>query len=541
MDFEDVLVMTFRILGTVFWAFIALGLAVVLSPLSAVLWLVELGTVACSVLTSRDPGMTVLTADARGGQTAYPPYFPIQAQQDLRGLRRAWAGRMSAKSTRFEDVFRRCWEGDVPMMPNLSATNGRCFGGPASVAGRIWFWGGAAVGWSASEIALGAVWTCTYGVTGIVRFAALPARALDAVQLRIRGIRMRCPHPWCFERVVLPHYECPKCRNVHEDLRPGRSGAFHRVCLCGERLPTLSMTGRYRLDAACRACRGPLPTRLGSARLVHIPLVGDTSAGKTTVLVAAVMGLMELARKNGLEVVFGSNKSGVDFDEAARLLRAGSSVLKTAEPVPSAFLMELRPGGKRRRRERGRRVGRSLVYFYDPMGESFGDGVGVRNQRYLGHVDGILFVIDPLAVLGTGLARKALRPPQTDAVKKASPALHHPMDAYDRMIADFANYDGRRKHRVPVAVVLSKADVLDQVPQWGFPEGRADLAEWLDVKAGLGNLVRSLRADFKRVTFWGVSAAADAKAAGLPDGPATVDPVLWLLRLNGLPAVRWGR
>jgi hypothetical protein len=441
------------------------------------------------------------------------------------------------------DALDRLWRGDTFKNNTWLTTDTwrRLLGRPAFLGGWIGLASGAVLGAVCCAIVLGLTWAAMFAVTGGLRLTARLTRTADQAQLRIRGIYMRCPHPWCFERITLPRYTCRVCGIEHDDLRPGPLGALHRICTCGEPLPTLSMTGRHRLAASCHACRSELPAGLGTSRLVHIPLVGDTSAGKTTVLIAATICLDSMARAGAFELRFASAQSSADFDEAARLLRSGAPVAATSTPVPSAFLLELRATGAHRSRLPGRRGARGLIYLYDPMGESFASTDGVRTQRYLAHADGILLVVDPLSVLARGADLPAQYAP---AVSAAQPAPGDPMAAYNRVIAGLAIRGRRNSRRIPVAVAVSKSDVLRQVSEWGFPAAQgesAEIAAWLDARAGLGNLVRSLRKDFRDVTYWGVSAAADARLARPPRRGAVADPILWLLGRSGLRSEHPGR
>lgn len=539
---DDLLEELFWRAWMVIFGIVLAAFAVAASPVIAVGWLVLLMQSARTALGTGPDSAPVIGPDQAGG-TAYSAYFSAQAAADLRELREKWAERLTEPQKAATNVLDRLWRGDTFKNNTWLRTDTwrRLLGRPAFLAGWIGFVCGSVLGAAFCTIVLGLAWAAMFAVTGVLRLTARLARTADWAQLRIRGIYMRCPHPWCFERVTLPWYTCPVCDIEHEELRPGPLGALHRICACGEPLPTLSMTGRHRLAASCHACHRELPAGLGTSRLVHIPLVGDTSAGKTTMLIAATICLDSMARAGAFELKFASAKSSADFDAAAPLLRSGAPVAATSTPVPSAFLLELRATGARRSRLPGRGGRRGLIYLYDPMGESFASTDGVRTQRYLAHADGILLVVDPLSVLARGADLPAKYAP---AVGAAQPAPDDPIKAYDRVIADLSVRGRRNSRRIPVAVAVSKCDVLRQVAEWGFPaapDGGAELAGWLAAGAGLGNLVRSLRKDFRDVTYWAVSAAADARLARPPRRGAAADPILWLLGRNGLRPEQPGR
>src|ERR1022692_3701961 len=70
-----------------------------------------------------------------------------------------------------------------------------------------------------------------------IRITGVILRGVDSGLLRIKNIRMTCPH--CFERVPYPASRCSgrDCSRLHRDVRPGSYGLFRRRCLCGARLP----------------------------------------------------------------------------------------------------------------------------------------------------------------------------------------------------------------------------------------------------------------------------------------------------------------
>ena len=91
--------------------------------------------------------------------------------------------------------------------------------------------------------------------TAVVRTAGVALRVTDSALLRIKNIRIHCPH--CGERVPYPGYLCPgrpQCTNWHRDVRPGRFGIIRRYCLCGKRMQTLLLFGSAQMTAFCPRC-----------------------------------------------------------------------------------------------------------------------------------------------------------------------------------------------------------------------------------------------------------------------------------------------
>ncbi len=355
-------------------------------------------------------------------------------------------------------------------------------------------------------------------VLGALAAAALALRGVDQAGLLVRRIRMKCPYPGCYQPIDLPVYHCPGCQAAHRRLRAGRFGVFRRVCACGQRLNTSFLTGRHKLTSYCPHCALALPVTLGTIRIVHVPIVGGTSSGKTMLMAAMVAGLRSWADRGELSVDYATADDRRELLRLKGQLDQDGWVQKTAAQQPRAFMLQV---------ERGRR--RRLLYLYDPMGETFGDAVVVREQQYLAHTDGVVLVAD---VLAEPEVRRSLGGSDAQRAVDARPSPEGPKDTYDRLAGEFAAMSGRRA-RTPVATVVTKRDVLDQLDSLPTPGTRID--EWL-TRIGLGDLVQSLGHDFGDTRYWAVSARA-ATGAGALDGESrrAAESVLWLLSRTGLP------
>lgn len=349
--------------------------------------------------------------------------------------------------------------------------------------------------------------------------AALLLRGLDRAGLLARSIRMKCPYPGCYQPMDLPVYHCPGCKAAHRRLRAGRFGVLRRVCACGKRLSTSFLTGRHKMDAYCPRCDHALPGSLGTMRIVHIPIVGGTSSGKTMLMAAMVAGLRSWSERGQLAVDYATSEDQRELRRLKDQLDHGDGwVQKTAAQQPRAFMLQVTRGRRRR-----------LLYLYDPMGETFGDAGAVREQQYLAHADGVVLVAD---VLAEPEVRRALGGNDAQRAVDARPSPEGPKDTYDRLAGELAAMSGRRA-RTPVATVVTKRDVLDQLDSLPTPGSRID--EWL-ARIGLGDLVQSLGHDFGDTRYWAVSAHA-ATGAGALDGESrrAAESVLWLLSRTGLP------
>ncbi|MFF5023534.1 hypothetical protein ACFY2J_04650 [Streptomyces collinus] len=348
--------------------------------------------------------------------------------------------------------------------------------------------------------------------------AAVPVlRALERGWLLLRGVRVRCPHPGCYAPVPLALHRCPNCGENHAALRPGRYGVLWHVCRCGHRLPASRPLGRGRLTALCPRCERFLPRAAGTMPVVHTPLVGGTSSGKTMLMAAMVEGLHSWARQGELRVEYATvDDQRVHTGLHQELNRTGWAHATTGGQ-PRALMLTVARGRRRR-----------LLYLYDPMGESVSDAGRVRAQGYLAHTDGVILVADALA---DPRVRGRLGPADTERADRARPSAQGPWETYQRLTGELAALTGRRS-RLPVATVVTKRDVLDRLTSLPVPGARIE--DWL-ADVGLGPLVRALGHDFRAARYWAVSAHAATGTGPLEsEQRRAAEPVLWLLAASGL-------
>ncbi|MEV0223555.1 hypothetical protein [Streptomyces sp. NPDC050704] len=453
-----------------------------------------------------------------GAEPAYPSYW----------VRQAWTDAAGATAAGATDIWRRVvdvWVKD--RLRSMCDTRRKPYGirGPWEVFFRRFFSIGVALGALLGTLAATATAVATTVVFGVLLCAVCAAlvlasaslRALDTGRLAVGRIRMKCPHPGCYRSVTLPVYRCPNCRSPHHSLRPGRYGVLRRVCACGQGLQTSFLTGRHRLDAECPACSLPLPDGLGSARLVHVPLIGGTSSGKSMLLQAMVAGLLSRMNYGELSVRFARDADRRDHQRGAAQLASGGGIGKTTSVQPTAVMLYVGRGHRKR-----------LLYLYDPRGENLESAQQLREQEYLVHADALVLVVDALA---DPAVYAGLPSDQQARADLASPSAESPMHTYERLSGELTAMSGRRR-RTPVAVVVTKWDVLHRLGSLPKLSDGVDL--WLR-EVGLENLVRALEHDFGACLFTALS-AEDAVGAQSSETERrrAAEPVLWLLRGTGL-------
>jgi hypothetical protein len=380
---------------------------------------------------------------------------------------------------------------------------------------------GALLGAALATVLLGtvlAVFALLLALVWLGCSAAVPVlRGVERGWMLARGVRVKCPYPGCYRPVPLPMYRCPNCRAEHRSLHPGRYGVLWHACACGHRLPTTRLAGRTKLTALCPHCEQYLPPSVGSTRVVHAPLIGGTSSGKTMLMAAMVEGLHACARRGELAVEYASAEDRRTANDLDQDLRSTGWARATTSTQPRAMMLTVTCGRRRR-----------LLYLYDPMGETVSDAERVRAQQYLAHTHGVILVAD---VLADAKVRGRLGADDARRAQDARPSSQGPWDTYQRLTGELAALTGRRS-RLSVATVVTKRDVLDQLVSLPVPGARID--SWLE-EIGLGGLVRALGHDFRAARYWAVSAHAATGTGPLEsEQRRAAEPVLWLLAASGL-------
>lgn len=339
-------------------------------------------------------------------------------------------------------------------------------------------------------------------------------RGADAGWQALRNSRASCRH--CYQLAVVPAYRClgphPTADrlagdDLHRDLRPGRLGVLWRRCGCGLRLPTtvLRAASSRRLEARCPSCGEALLPGAGVVTDVRMPVFGAASAGKTQLIMSALVGLHRAAEDADAEVSLADERDRQRYEVYDRLLRDGGSPAKTeAGGTPVAVTLRL-----------ARRSRVALVHLFDAAGEDLVDREQNARLAYLDHARSLIYVLDPFSVRRVRDEYAECAP---DVFAAANPASHDPEDAYNATVQRLQDY-GVRTDRRRLVFVVSKADLLEKLSAGpGEPDG---VRAWL-VDNGLGNLVLAAERDFGEVAYFLVSGRR-------PDREGGAGPASWIL------------
>jgi hypothetical protein len=398
---------------------------------------------------------------------------------------------------------------------------------------KLWQWPGTAVVWiiflpisAAAVVALVTagltsllvsalfalfMWSCA---AAAVVFASLLTLLLWGIEQAWRAVmhsEASCPR--CYHVTPRPAYQCPRCGKLHRDVRPGRLGLLARRCDCGALLPTMVLRAAWHLDAVCQRCGEPLSVGSAVMRDVRIPIFGDTSAGKTRFLYAALDSLSAIASQAGTGFSFPDADSAKAAKIALDLIRSGQDTVKTSLDLPTALTCQLGSG-----------VSATLLHLFDAAGELFRGAESHDSLSFLDHGHGLVYVLDPFAI---GQVHDLVAGPPATPEALAHAATGDPETAYGEVVSRLRD-SGVAAARQHLAIVISKAD-LTHAAGIRLPAQSAAIADWL-MEHGLHNLVLSARREFAEVRYYTVASLATAEVDDEVNAGA---PLRWLLSSRG--------
>ncbi len=363
--------------------------------------------------------------------------------------------------------------------------------------------------------------TALYALAGLA-CAAVTTAVSGAGVLLLRGaghgwhkvIRTAASCPKCYHVTDWPAYKCPDCSALHRDVRPGRLGLLARRCSCGTLLPTMVLRAARSLQPVCQKCGTPLPAGAAAVRDVRVPVFGDTSAGKTRFLFAALDSLIQVTRQAGIPFGFPDEHSETQAGLALDLIRSDRETVKTSVGLPTALTCRV-----------GKGPGTTLVHLFDAAGEVYQNAERHDTLGYLDQGHGLVYVLDPFSV---GVIRDRLTSHKADVLRRAHAAAGDPETAYGEVVTRLRD-SGVSAADQRLAVVVSKADLLIAGGLEPPTESGA-IADWLE-QNGIHNLVLSAQREFAEVRFFTVASLAAARAV---PGRDPGGPLSWLLSSRGV-------
>ena len=265
----------------------------------------------------------------------------------------------------------------------------------------------------------------------------------------------------------------------------------------------------------CRKCRQGLPcdSACASDPLV-ITALGTERSGKTNWLIRGLCGMKEASES----FTFPIDGQAERWDRHMAILDCGKAFSPTVAVPGVAWCVDLVKDGAAHR-----------VYIHDTSGQEAHSGKLLLRHRSLCRANVLVLVLDPFGIPSVwkryGKAVQTMRPPVRRAL--------HPFDvrhlsALLRTLQTLRTAPRQNQWDIPLAVVLSKMDVLGLSRDFGDPETatrasvekacREHLAGW-----GLENVMRILEARFSKVAYFACQPFGDP-----PFSPET--SLLWALQ-----------
>lgn len=368
-------------------------------------------------------------------------------------------------------------------------------------------------------------------VIRLVTYLLIPVfRVVDAAM----RVEQHCPY--CYDTFKLPHFRCPHCNEVYEQLVPAQSGLLFARCSCGHFLPCAVLSKRDKLAPVCPKCNRDLAA--SNTKSFSIQVIGGDSAGKT----AFISAFQHMYRDNvDQEKCAIRGEPKVAFDDIESMFGRGCPIpSSTSEVIPYTLV-----------HQSGSSAESSLV-FYDIPDEVLLSEEYERNPLNYGFSDGIVVIVDPLSVQSVRDECGRLDATGIDGFSQdtAESVVIH-------FITKFSEISGRAARKmsdIPVAVLVAKSDigvVQNKIGPAAIAAAyRANPAKYQnDIEAaadeicrnylsdiGLANILNNLDAVFSMVRCFPVSSIGHAVKRGYPFEPyGVVEPIAWIGQCGHAP------
>lgn len=334
------------------------------------------------------------------------------------------------------------------------------------------------------------------------------------------------------ENAVMKRYNvehpCPICGRPSEpavylshgiplpvNLHPGMWGLFSITHpATGEKMPTLFLQGKDRLERQCATCEGVISANVGVEK--HIAFAGVAKSGKSTLLYRVVA---EMLRKK-----IGSERLCDFTDDLGEDEISAKKFMKTIEDG-----QKMKEFPKKTSDDRHKSIQlivknpKSLLpyrlYVNDVAGEVFTSrsNSNLENAAFLKNTEALIFVLDPFTVKSDELEyserMKAWCEQNISTGGRKLPTLDM-KEAADTLSNLLMHYQGRKGSAdIDLMFTFVKTDTgyLSGVDL----EDQEALKQFAIVDMGLGQLIHDLSHVFRRITFHAVSAAESADQSGV--------------------------
>lgn len=287
---------------------------------------------------------------------------------------------------------------------------------------------------------------------------------------------------------------CPKCKRNFERPKirckcgleldypvPNVYGIRNHTCNNGHQIPCVSGK-RSELRTICPFCGSDIETR--EATPISIALVGAVGSGKTTLMLASVRTITQMARTRDVSVE--TVTPGISKNAVA----AKDVVAKSAPGELDSECMFIRSRSLQDRE----------IIFNDVSGQEYEAKENkVLFEEFFNYSDGIVFAFDPVALRRQG--------------RGATPT--EVFESFHYMYTHIKGISPSKVNNVPMAVVATKNDVMN--PRLGDGDVRGFLME-----NGQDGFVKVLESLFSNVRYFAVNSLGD-------DCMTAARPIWWIV------------
>ena len=324
-----------------------------------------------------------------------------------------------------------------------------------------------------------------------------------------------CTH--CYIPYDLPVFICRECKAEHKDLTPGLWGVLAARCKCNKAfLPTMVLTGRSRLKSICPSEHCKKELAAANAQQLFVHLIGGAKSGKTSYLAALQDSYIAYASSRSVFI------SGAP-EEAARKLNGiyigydeppgGTTHGNSGQAAAHTLLHQYRSI---------KNAPRDALVVFDHFGQSLEEGDFVQNPLHYGFCHGFILFIDPECI------PSMYEQTEDRELKGRARSFGVALNQFVLMLNEITGTTGER-HTMPVAIVISKADMLLAPPKAsGSPHAGSTnkFKEYL-ISHGLSNEVKKIDAAFSNVAFFLVNSQIGT-ASNM--NAQVLAPMRWILK-----------
>lgn len=358
-------------------------------------------------------------------------------------------------------------------------------------------------------------------------------RVVDMIFCWFKGLSTNCYNPGCSRKFTLPYYVCPKCKKLHHKLVPSKYGILKRTCECGEKLPTTFINGRQKLNSVCPYCQ--CETIKGIHKSILIPVIGGVNAGKTCFINMAINEIEKKSPAIDLEFQY-QHVHGDVYDENKKRIGSGHCPEKTTGDTFKYYNFYLTPKGVKVN---------NLISICDIAGEVFDDQTKLNKQQGYRFADGLIAVIDPMAILEfNNEIKRTLSAKEYSELNQSKKSLNDILSGIINTMEGLYRLKAKDTINKPIMIVFTKSDIPGLSEKIGgkavekyisshekMTEYEAEniLCEQFLMEYGESNFLNALKTKFKQVQFFACSALGHNED-GKEFSPDNVEmPMLWII------------